>query len=60
MGLALVPERWWASPPHLPLPDRRYWHFRMVTVFGGDGSGNLDDHQVVDYLRWTSQMRSTR
>ena len=28
------PPLWWRTPPHLPLPDRRLWEFRMVTAYG--------------------------
>jgi len=30
----MAPSLWWRTPPHLPLPDRRLWEFRMVTAYG--------------------------
>jgi hypothetical protein len=40
--LRLARPRWWARPPFVPLPDEAYWRFRMVTAFGGAGSGGAD------------------
>ena len=48
---------WWRTPPFLPLPGEHYWNFRKVTVFGGDGTGQLDDDQVLGYLRWSKHMK---
>jgi hypothetical protein len=42
---------WWRRPPHLPLPDRQLWGFRMVTAYGRpDAVPDPDD--VVSYLEW--------
>jgi hypothetical protein len=59
-GMHLAPRRWWARPPFLPLPDRDYWHFRMVTMFGGDGEGSLTTEQIVDYLHWSASLDARR
>jgi hypothetical protein len=47
----LVPPRWWQRRPYLPVPDRAYLHFRMVTAYGGDG-GAPRPEDVVTYLHW--------
>ena len=47
----LAAPGWWASPPHLPLPDGRLWEFRMVTAYGrGDRVPERED--VLSYLEW--------
>jgi hypothetical protein len=46
----ITPDRWWARPPFLPLPDRRYVRFRLETAYGVDGRGRAAD--VVRYLEW--------
>jgi len=44
---------WWHRPPFLPLPGEAYWHFRLVTAFGGTGDPKaMDPSAVVAYLRW--------
>lgn len=48
----LAPSGWWKRPPFLPLPDRDYMHFRMVTQYGGDGATPSNPSDVVDYLSW--------
>ena len=47
----LAPRLWWRSSPHLPLPDRRLWEFRMVTAYGRtDATPTRAD--VVSFLEW--------
>lgn len=48
----MVPNRWWASWPFLPIPDRGYMHFRLVTAYGGDGRGPIEPDDLVTYLMW--------
>ena len=44
---------WWHRPPFLPVPGEAYWHFRLVTAFGGVGdSSALGGPDVVAYLEW--------
>jgi hypothetical protein len=44
---------WWRRPPFLPLPGRSYWHFRLVTAFGGTGTeAAMSGRDVVAYLQW--------
>jgi len=50
--VSLVPRGWWRRPPHLPLPDRAWLRFRMVTAYGGDGSASATPEDLVTYLRW--------
>jgi hypothetical protein len=57
VGLAtvgrLARRGWWRRPPFLPLPGESYWHFRLVTAFGGTGTeAALEGADVVAYLRW--------
>ena len=47
----LAPRLWWRTAPHLPLPDRRLWEFRMVTAYGrSDAVPTRAD--VVSFLEW--------
>jgi len=64
-GLAAVGRMartgWWRRPPFLPLPGRSYWHFRLVTAFGGAGSESaMAGRDVVAYLRWCQRARPRR
>ena len=51
----MVPPRWWARWPPLPLPPRGYARFRTETMYGRDGRLEPDD--LVDYLKWCRSMR---
>ena len=47
----MAPRLWWRSSPHLPVPDRRLWEFRMVTAYGRpDAAPSRAD--VVSFLEW--------
>jgi hypothetical protein len=47
----LAPHLWWRSSPHLPLPGRDLWEFRMVTAYGrADAVPSRAD--VVSFLEW--------
>jgi hypothetical protein len=51
----LAPRGWWRRAPFLPLPDGDYLHFRMVTMYGGDGrdsDGAVEPRDVVAWLEW--------
>jgi hypothetical protein len=50
-AIALVPNRWWRRRPFLPIPDRNWLRFRMVTAYGGDG-GSPDPADVITWLEW--------
>jgi hypothetical protein len=44
-------RRWWAAAPYLPLPDRAYLRWRMLTAYADEGAvPPLDD--VVRFARW--------
>ena len=47
----LVPARWWARRPFLPLPSGQYLEFRLVTQYG-DISHRPEPEDVLNYLRW--------
>lgn len=47
---------WWRHWPPLPLPDRGYVRFRLLTAYG-DGSHRIEPADVVAYLRWCRQRR---
>ena len=55
-GLRLVPTRWWATAPFVPLPAKNYMEFRAVTQYGGDHAlAVVNPHDVIDYLQWCRQ-----
>ena len=57
----LTRRGWWHQAPFLPLPGDAYWHFRLVTAYGGDGeSGELTPQDVVAYVRWCQRSRPRR
>ena len=47
---------WWRRAPFLPLPDRDWLHFRLVTAYGGDGTSPVDGDDLVTWLEWRRQM----
>jgi hypothetical protein len=50
----MVPSRWWARRPFLPVPTRDYVKFRLETQYGGSSpQPNLPD--VLKYLQWVRQ-----
>ena len=50
---SFVPERWWARAPFLPLPDRKWMHFRLETAYGGDGTPpGTAGAELITYLEW--------
>ena len=51
-GRDLVPAGWWQRRPFLPLPDRRYLAFRLVTAYGGEPTGAPSPDDVVTWLEW--------
>jgi len=52
-GLRLRRKGWWHRVPFLPLPDAKYWEFRMSTVNGIDGTVTPKD--VVVAAKWSLQ-----
>lgn len=56
-AVVLAPRGWWRRRPFLPVPDREYLRFRMVTAYGmPDRDPEPDD--VVTYLRWCRGWRA--
>ena len=51
-AVELVPRGWWRRRPFLPIPDRRWLRFRMVTAYGGDGGGGPQPDDVITWLEW--------
>ena len=53
--VSLAPRGWWRRAPFLPLPDREWMRFRMVTAYGSpDHPPEPDD--LVAFLRWRQGM----
>jgi hypothetical protein len=51
--------KWWRRAPFLPLPDRAYWNFRLVTANGStDRALSVDD--VVSFATWSRLQRVGR
>lgn len=42
---------WWRRPPFLPLPDRAYLRFRLVTQYG-DPEHAPEPADLVAFLTW--------
>ena len=56
----MLPSGWWSKPPFMPLPAREFLEFRMVTMYGGDGSSTPDLYaaDVVAWLDWCKSWKS--
>ena len=50
-ALRLAAPGWWKRGSRLPLPDRNYLHFRLVTQYGGDGPPPTGA-DLIQYLEW--------
>ena len=58
--LRLAPNRWWSSPPRVPVPDSAYLRFRATTAYG-DPEHPPEPDDVVTWLTWCrSWRRATR
>jgi hypothetical protein len=55
-GWRLRRSLWWRRAPFLPLPDRRYWSFRMVTAYGTAGARPTPE-ALVEVARWSLRQR---
>ncbi|MDZ7677118.1 MAG: hypothetical protein U5K29_01045 [Acidimicrobiales bacterium] len=49
--VGLIPRRWWARHPWLPVPDAGFLTFRLTTAFGPDPSAP-PPAEVISFLRW--------
>jgi hypothetical protein len=47
----LAAPGWWRRSPFLPLPDREYLRFRLVTQYG-DPDHEPEPEDLLTYLRW--------
>jgi hypothetical protein len=56
---ALARRRWWARPPFLPLPDRRWLAFRLETQYGDARHPPVPD-DVITWLEWARRNRGSR
>jgi len=52
-----TPARWWLHRPFLPLPDRDYLRFRLVTQYGSPGAA-VQSEDVLNYLAWCKRQQS--
>jgi len=52
----LIPRRWWARSPFLPLPTRDYIRFRVQTQYG-DQDHVVEVADVLSYLNWLKDAR---
>ena len=52
----LIPRRWWARAPFLPVPNRGYMRFRVLTQYG-DQDHVLEVADVLKYLYWLKDSR---
>ncbi|HVM66168.1 MAG TPA: hypothetical protein VMU14_14975 [Acidimicrobiales bacterium] len=55
--LVLAAPGWWRRRPFLPLPDRDYLRFRLVTQYG-DAEHAPEPADVVAYLHWCRSYRA--
>lgn len=46
-----APNRWWAKPPFLPIPDATVMEWRVTTAYGHLDMA-LAPEDVLSYLRW--------
>ena len=58
-ALRLAAPGWWRRSPHLPLPDREYLRFRMVTMYG-DATHVPEPDDLVTYLDWCRRFESSK
>ena len=50
-GWRLRRQRWWNQSPFLPVPDPRYWEFRLATALG-DPARHMSASEAVAAARW--------
>jgi hypothetical protein len=52
-----VPSGWYRRAPFLPVPDRAWLRFRLVTAYGDPGHAPEPD-DVITWLEWSRGWRS--
>ena len=57
----MAANRWWRRAPFLPLPDDKFLQFRLVTMYGGNGTPEPERiaTDLVAWLDWCRTWRST-
>jgi hypothetical protein len=50
----LAKPGWWRRPPFLPVPDRAYLRFRLITAYG-DPDREPEPRDVLTYLHWCKE-----
>ncbi|WP_419841498.1 hypothetical protein [Candidatus Poriferisodalis sp.] len=55
VGLRMIPPRWWARAPYLPVPPRAYLRFRLQTALGSENSTTLEAADLIRWLEWCRQ-----
>ena len=60
MAWRLGARRWWRRAPFLPLPDDKFLRFRLVTMYGGNGTPEVENvgADVVAWLDWCRTWKS--
>lgn len=58
-AIALVPRRWWARWPPLPLPDAEWMRFRWETAFGAPDR-RAEPGELIDWLEWCRESRAAQ
>jgi hypothetical protein len=59
-ALVLAVPGWWHRRPFLPLPAPEYLRFRLQTAYGGEGDRDPDPDDLLAYLRWCRDQRSSQ
>ena len=59
-AFVLAAPGWWHRRPFLPLPAPEYLRFRLQTAYGGEGDGDPDPDDLLTYLRWCRDQRSSQ
>lgn len=49
---SLISRSWWRHRPFVPVPDRQWLKFRIVTAYGGDGGTAISADDVITFLEW--------
>jgi len=58
-GWRLRARGWWRRAPFLPLPDRSYWNFRMMTATGST-NGPMSADDIIHAAQWSRRQRVGR
>jgi hypothetical protein len=53
----VLPRRWWARRPFLPVPPADYVRFRLITQYGS-ADHRIEAADVLNYLSWCKLHRA--